>query len=156
MPTDTDALAIGRRFIAAIEARDFDGAIALLADDVRQVFPLSVDGSEAHGPIFTPKDEAAYYVRSLAGKFASLKWTNPDWTGSINGDRAFMEARGDAIVAHSGAPYHNTYITRFDVRGGLITEIREYANMGAYAKLGIEPAEQDMKAVERGLAATPQ
>lgn len=144
------AVTIARRFIEAIESRDFDGAVALLARDVRQGFPFSAAGSEAHGPIFEGIDEVEYYVRSLSNKFSALSWTDPDWTGSADGMRAFLEARGNAVVAHSGAAYHNTYITRFDIRDGLISEFREYTNMDTYAALGIPPTEKDVKAFERG------
>lgn len=151
MIAETGAVAIAKRFIAAIETRDFDAAIAFLANDVRQSFPFSAAGSESHGPIFDGKDEVEYYVRSLAGKFSYLIWEDPDWTASADGARAFLEARGKAVVAHSGKAYRNTYITRFDVRNSLIVEFREYTNMDTYIGLEIPPTDKNMKAFQRGL-----
>lgn len=150
--TNENALAVAQRFISAVENRDSDAAIATLAEDVRQVFALSADGSEAHGPIFEGYDEVAWYVGSMLEKFSALRWPNARWTAASDGHTAFMEARGDAVVAHSNAPYHNTYAIRFDVENGLIKQITEYTNMDTYVRLGIPVTDRDILAVERGLA----
>lgn len=68
---------------------------------------------------------------------------------SADGTRAFLEGRGDATVTQSGDRYSNVYVTRFDVKGGLIVRIAEYANVALYVSLGIEPSPTEIKAVER-------
>lgn len=63
-----------------------------------------------------------------------------------------MQARGDAIVRHSNAPYHNTYIVRFDVSNDRIVQITEYANPQTYVNQGIAPIEVELRAVEPAAA----
>jgi hypothetical protein len=53
------------------------------------------------------------------------------------------------VVAHSKAPYRNTYMIQFDVDDGLITQITEYANSELYVAQGIEPVEVEIRAVQR-------
>jgi ketosteroid isomerase-like protein len=145
----SDALAVAQAYVSAIETKDRDGVANVLADGVRHVFPIAVGAVEHPQAIFEGTDEVLAYIDSLFRKFASLRWPSPDWTVSHDGKRAFMQATGDAVVAHSRAPYHNTYMMRFDVDHGLITHITEYANSELYVAQGIEPVEVEIRAAQR-------
>jgi ketosteroid isomerase-like protein len=145
----SDALAVAQAYVAAVETKDRDGVASVLSDDVHHVFPIAVGAVEHPQAIFEGKDEVLAYVDSLFRKFDSLRWPSPNWTASNDGRRAFLQARGDAVVAHSKAPYRNTYMIQFDVDHGLITQITEYANSELYVAQGIEPVEVEIRAVQR-------
>ncbi|GGE93632.1 nuclear transport factor 2 family protein [Sphingomonas prati] len=150
--TDTNvrgALAIAQDYVRFIETGDRDGIARSLADNVEQIFPISVEASGDPMGIFSGKEEVVDYTYGLFRKFSGLWWPSPEWSESVDRKRAFFEARGSATVAHSGVPYSNVYITRFDVENGLITRIAEYANANLYVSLGIEPTPTEIKAVER-------
>ncbi|HTG39193.1 nuclear transport factor 2 family protein [Sphingomonas sp.] len=150
--TDTNnrgALAVAQDYVHFIETQDRDGIARLLADDVEQIFPIAADATGEPMGVFAGKDEVLDYTYGLFRKFSGLRWPDPDWSETADGRRAYMEARGSATVTHSGAPYSNVYVTRFDVENGLITRITEYANATLYVSLGIEPTPTEIKAVER-------
>ena len=145
----SDALAVAQAYVSAVETKDRDGVASVLADGVRHVFPIAVGAVEHPQAIFEGKDEVLAYIDSTFRKFESLRWPSPDWTGSEDGRRAFLEAKGDAVVAHSKAPYRNTYMFRFDVADGLITQITEYTSSELYVAQGIEPVEVEIRAAQR-------
>ncbi len=74
------------------------------------------------------------------------------WTVSADGRTVFLEARGDAVVEHSGAPYRNLYVMRFDIEAEGITRVVEYADGDLYMELGIPFTQVEIEAV----AATPE
>lgn len=150
--TDTDvrsALAVAQDYVRFIETEDREGIARSLDDNVEQVFPISVDPTGEPMGIFSGKEEVVDYTYGLFRKFSGLRWPNPDWSESTDRKRAYFEARGSATVTHSGLPYSNVYITRFDVENGRITRIAEYANATLYVSLGIEPTATEIRAVER-------
>jgi ketosteroid isomerase-like protein len=152
MSTNESALAVAQRYIGFVEARDKVSIAHLLDDNVRQIFPMAAGGYEGLQAVFEGKDEVLQYTYGLFEKFSLLAWPKPDWTGSDDGTRAFLQAKGDAIVAHSKAHYRNTYVVRFDVLDGRIVQMTEYANADLYMALGIEPREGEIRAVERAMA----
>src|ERR1700716_3338968 len=123
MFANRNALEIAKAYITAVENRDRNAIDGTLADDVQHVFPLAAGGAENLQALFLGKEEVLGYIDSLFAKFASLTWPGAEWTLSEDGTRAFVQARGDAIVRHSNAPYQNTYIVRFDVNNDRITKI---------------------------------
>jgi ketosteroid isomerase-like protein len=146
---DRSALAVARDYVRFIETADREGIAQSLADHVEQVFPIGSEPTGEPAGRFVGKQEVLDYTYDLFRKFSGLHWLNPDWTESSDGKRAFLEARGDAIVVHSGVHCSNVYIVRFDVEDGLIVRIKEYANGLLYVSLGIEPSPVELKAVER-------
>ena len=143
------ALEVAQDYIRCIETGDRDGIARSLAEDVKQIFPISSEATGEPQGIFVGKADVVDYTYGLFRKFSGLRWPNPDWTLSEDGRRAFLEGRGEATVTHSGAPYSHVYVTRFDVEDGLIVRIAEYANATLYVSMGIEPTETEMRAVER-------
>lgn len=143
------ALAVAQDYVRFIETEDREGIARCLADNVEQIFPIAADATGDPMGIFSGKEEVLDYTNGLFRKFTGLRWPDADWSESGDRKRAFLEARGSATVTHSGVPYSNVYITRFDVEDGLITRIKEYANATLYVSLGIEPTTTEMKAVER-------
>lgn len=142
-------LTIVQEFVRAIEVRDHAIIERSLAENVRQVFPMGSGGWEGLGAIFEGKAEVLEYTHGLFENFASLIWVHKVWTHSSDGSRVFLQAKSDCIVAHSKAPYRNTYVMRFDVADGQITQILEYAISELYVATGIPYSEALMRAVAR-------
>jgi ketosteroid isomerase-like protein len=148
----TNALEVAQTYIRAVESKDRDAVAATLADTVRHIFPISYEPVGHPQAVFEGKDEVLAYIDSLFRKFTSMRWPAPDWSASADGRRAFLEGKGDGVVAHSQAPYRNTYLMRFDVEHGRIVQVTEYANAAYYVSLQIPPAEVEVRAVERAAA----
>ena len=115
-------------FVAAVEQRDRATIERSLADDARQIFPMAGGGWTGIAAIFEGKEEVLDYTFGLFDGFSSLVWTNKAWTVGDDGATVFMEAKSEAVVAHSGAPYRNTYVMLTRVRGGKVVEHTEYFN----------------------------
>jgi ketosteroid isomerase-like protein len=145
------ALETVQAYIRAMERRDKEAVAETLAADVLHVFPVSGGPNEMAG-IFEGRDEVLGYFDAFAGKFRSLVWINKVWTESADGRTVFLEARGDAVVEHSGASYHNLYVQRFDVEAEKIVRIIEYADQNLYLAMGIPPTRLEADVV----AATPE
>lgn len=149
MSEKTAAVDIAMALIAAIERKDHAAVAATLADNVSKIFPYSPDNSGRPGAIFVGKEEVLAYYEAVFFKFDSLAWKDCEWTPSADGKRAFLQARGEIVVTHSKALYRNIYVNRYDVEGGRIVRMLEYANPAMYEDLGIKPAPVEIKAVER-------
>lgn len=146
------ALETVKTYVRGMEQQDKEAVAATLAENVLHVFPFSPGGAQPIMGIFEGHDEVMGYVDAFIGKFRSLVWTNKRWTESADGKTVFLEARGDAIVEHSGEPYRNTYVERFDLENGKIVRIFEYADIGLYVATEIVPTELEMRVVQ----ATPE
>lgn len=143
------ALTCAQDFQRFVEIRDKAGINRSLANHVRQVFPMASGGWTGLGAIYEGKDEVLAYYYGLLDKFDRLVWINPVWTVSADGSRVFMEAKSDAVATHSKASYSNTYVTRFDIKDGLITQIFEYAIAELFIALGTQPTETERRAIQR-------
>ncbi|WP_329088103.1 MULTISPECIES: nuclear transport factor 2 family protein [unclassified Streptosporangium] len=150
--TTPNALVIAQTYVRAVESKNRDGVAATLADTVRHIFPISYGPVEHPQAVFEGKDEVLAYIDSLFNKFSSMRWPAPDWTVSADGSRAFLEGKGDGVVAHSRSPYRNTYMIRFDLENGLIVRVTEYANSEYYVAQNIPPVEVEIRAAERAAA----
>lgn len=146
---DRGALEVAQEYVRFIETGDREGIERSLAEDVEQIFPISSEATGAPQGLFVGKQEVLDYTYGLFRKFEDLHWPDPEWTESADGRTAFLEGRGDATVTHSGQHNSNVYVTRFDVEGGQIVRIAEYANATLYESLGIEPTDTEIQAVER-------
>jgi ketosteroid isomerase-like protein len=146
------ALQTVQAYVHGMEQRDKAAVAATLAENVQHVFPFSPGGAQEIMGIFDGHDEVMGYFDAFVGKFRSLVWTGKRWTESADGKTVFLEARGDAVVEHSGESYRNTYVERFDVEDGKIVRIFEYADIGLYVGTGIAPTELEIQVVQ----ATPE
>ena len=142
-------LTIVQEFVRAIEVRDHATIARSLAEKVRQIFPMGSGGWGGLGAVFDGKAEVLDYTHGLFENFDSLTWVHKVWTPSSDGSRVFLQAKSDCIVAHSKAPYRNTYVMRFDVADGQITQILEYAVSELYVATGIPFTEALKRAVAR-------
>ena len=158
-----DALALAKENIAGIEAGDVDRVRRTLAADVSQLFMHTTltrtpDGARrivtgaASGfcvADFRGRDEVLAYTEGLIATLSPRIWRDSVWSVSSDGRTVFMRAEGDMAVAATGAPYRNSYVTRFDVRDGAIVAMVEYANAFLYAGLRQRPTRAQLKALLR-------
>jgi ketosteroid isomerase-like protein len=115
---------IVRRYIAAINAWDFDTKRTLLAPDVVFEMPFAPEGFQRR---FESADVYLAFARQameIVGD-ENLHDVHVETLASDPGE-AVCFYKGDMTIQASGAPYKNQYISRFTVRHGKITHFAEY------------------------------
>jgi ketosteroid isomerase-like protein len=159
------ALAIAQEFIRSVEAKDLDAVARTLAPDARQLFMHTRRTKTADGVAaiiagtkkalcvadVVGKDEILAYTKALLDKFTPLVWRDHEWTESKNGQQVFFQGSGDMVVARTGKKYRNNYVTRFDIEGGKIVRMAEYADAFMYAGLRIRPNGAEFRALLRAV-----
>lgn len=129
----TKNLATVQTFFDALEGHDVSKIDPLLADRVVEIIPLSLSGDPAPETTFDGKQAVMGYLTTIVNNFSRAALTNREYTASEDGQRVFLEAKGDLIVRGTETPYRNTYVFRFDFSGDKVVEIREYANPVTFA-----------------------
>ncbi|WP_067905206.1 nuclear transport factor 2 family protein [Nocardia vaccinii] len=159
------ALELARDFIDALHAKDLDAVAATLAADARQLFMHSprtktaddvvdIIGGRRKGFCVADvkgKAEILAYTKALFDKFTPLVWRDHEWTVSGRGNEVFFGGRGDMVVARTGKPYRNSYVTRFDIENGKIVRIAEYADAMQYAALRVRPNGAEFRGLLRAV-----
>ncbi|MEU4365390.1 nuclear transport factor 2 family protein [Promicromonospora sp. NPDC023987] len=158
-------LETAKEFIRAVEAKDIDAVEDTLREDAEQLFMHSnvVTSDQGAADIIagrrrglcvadvSGREEVLGYTRGIFDKFDPLVWRNHRWTGSPAGREVFFLGTGDMAVARTGAPYRNTYLTRFDVTDGKIVRMAEYGNVMLYARLGVRPNHAELRSLLRAV-----
>ncbi len=139
------ALETVQAYVRAMETRDKEAVAETLAADVMHIFPIA--GPAKVAGIFEGHDEVMGYFDGFDAKFRSIEFIDKRWTESADGNTVFLEARGDAVVEHSGTPYQNLYVERFDLKEGKIVRITEYADPNTYAAARIPPTPLEIDVV---------
>lgn len=164
-PAVRATLETAKEFIRAVEAQDIDAVARTLRDDAEQLFMHSTGVTSAEGVAdivagrrrglcvadVSGQEEVLAYTRALFDKFDPLVWRNHQWMISPDGREVFFHATGDMVVARTGMPYRNTYLTRFDVTDGKIVRMAEYGNVMLYARLGVRPNRAELRALLRAV-----
>jgi ketosteroid isomerase-like protein len=164
-PTTRSTLETAQEFIRAVEAKDIDAVEDTLRDDADQLFMHSnaVTSEQGVADIIagrrqgfcvadvSGRDEVLGYHRGIFDKFDPLVWRNHRWTVSPDGRDVYFFGTGDMVVARTGAPYRNTYLTRFDVSDGKIVRMAEYGNVMMYARLGVRPNRAEFRSLLRAV-----
>jgi len=164
-PTTRSTLETAKEFIRAVEAKDIDAVRDTLRDDVEQLFMHSsaVTGDEGVADIIvgrrsgfcvadlSGREEVLGYTRGIFDKFEPLAWRNHQWKVSPDGGDVYFSGTGDIIVARTGVPYRNTYLTRFDVADGKIVRMAEYGDVMMYARLGVRPNRAELRSLLRAV-----
>jgi uncharacterized protein len=120
--TTQDNSRIAKQFFECFDARDLDGALALLADDAQFRIPGKPSESPAAG---------AYDKKRLRRLFERILQNIPDGVRMTfksviaDGDMVALEMEGLGKLSN-GRVYNNEYVILFVIRGGLIREVREY------------------------------
>jgi len=164
-PTTRSALETAKEFIRAVEAKDIGAVDDTLRDDVEQLFMHSNAVTTDHGVVdivagrrrglcvadVSGRHEVLGYTRGIFDKFDPLVWRDHRWTVGADGREVFFLGTGDMVVARTGMPYRNTYLTRFDVTDGKIVRMAEYGDVLLYARLGVRPNRAELRSLLRAV-----
>ena len=119
-PSDATHAAIDR-FLASINARDFDAFRECLAPDVQ----FHMIGSTILSGSASGRDEMLAVVARV-GEYTDENFIRLDELDRIvSGDRGVLRSMGHARTK-DGRPYDNTYCHLFRVEDGVFTEFVEY------------------------------
>lgn len=147
MTTTTDtSLELAQRFITAFETRDPEAVLATLHEDATLTIRLHIDGSAAPWYVFDGEAHVRGYIQSVAEKFDHVAFLDQVWTVGHDGAHVFVETRGDILSSAEKLAYRNVYVFKFEVAGGKISQVTEYANPVTYANLGIENSDAESAA----------
>jgi ketosteroid isomerase-like protein len=122
MTTQDDNSRIAKRFFECFDARDLNGAFALLAGDAL----FRIPGKPAESP-----SAGAYDKNRLRRLFERILKNVPDGVRMTfksviaQGDMVALEMEGLGKLSN-GRVYNNEYVILFVIRDGLIREVREY------------------------------
>ncbi|GLU47107.1 nuclear transport factor 2 family protein [Nocardiopsis ansamitocini] len=164
-PATRTGLDVAKEFIRAVEAKDIEAVARTMADDARQLFMHTRGATTSDGVTdiiagrrravcvadVKGKSEVLAYTSALFDKFTPLLWRGHEWRVSPDGGELFFHGIGDMVVARTGRPYRNTYVTRFDIENGRIVLMAEYGNALMYAGLGVRPNGAEFRALLRAV-----
>lgn len=115
-----------RTLFERLSARDFDGVVALLDDDVEfdlayapEALPMPVRGRQAMHDLLT---------NVIGAMFDPFRIDITEIYLGEDDDVLVAEYRSEAKVKHNGRDYLNRYVGIFRFRDGQITFWREYHN----------------------------
>lgn len=121
------AVTLARQFFRAIQARDKEAMLPLLAEDFVLEVPYNVSGTNDLSDSWHGLEAASANFTKTWACIELVKYAELEITPCRDDNVAFAEALGDMRLAN-GRPYRNRYVFRFDTADGKILRIREYAN----------------------------
>lgn len=108
---------------AHLNARDYEAALGLVADDVLWEMPFAPPALRA--PF--NRERFGKLLRGWPAVFShGLTFSDVDITPMLDPDRIIVEFRGEAVMAATGQPYRNRYVGIFEFSDGRIVHAREY------------------------------
>jgi ketosteroid isomerase-like protein len=135
MTEQISTLAAAQAFVRSLEQRDLDIITPHLADGVVETVPLSMSGEPGPLVVFDGKEQVLGYLNTILDNFSQVVLRDAEYFVANDGGTVFMEAKGDLVQAGTDTSYRNTYVFKFELSGGSIDHIVEYANPVTYAKL---------------------
>jgi ketosteroid isomerase-like protein len=121
------AAELAQAYLVALQGKDKEGILSLLADDFTLEVPLNVSGTNDLSDSWRGHKAIAANYDVAFKEIEVLKYTDVEITAGQNGNVAFAEGRGIMTMAN-GRSYGNRYVFRFDLEHGKIKRIREYTN----------------------------
>jgi ketosteroid isomerase-like protein len=118
---------LGREYLRALQAKDKQAILAIIADDFALEVPLNTSGTNDLSDSWRGLEAANANYDTTFQIIEQLVYPDLDFTPGHNPDIAFAEGMGEMRMAN-GRPYRNCYIFRFDARDGKLWRIREYTN----------------------------
>jgi ketosteroid isomerase-like protein len=125
--TQPTAAALAKAYIEALQAKDREAILTLLADDFALEIPMDCSGANDLSDSWCGMDAARNNYDQAFRAIEILKYVDIEITAGKDDTVAFLEGMGRMRMAN-GRPYNNRYVFRFDTAGGKIRRIREYAN----------------------------
>lgn len=123
----TTAADLGRAYLEALQAKDRDAILSILADDFVLEVPCNVSGSNDFSDSWRGIDTASENYDETFRQIEVLEYTDVEIFAGKDDRVAFAEGLGVMKMA-TGKPYENRYVFRFDAENGKIKRIREYLN----------------------------
>lgn len=123
----TTAADLGGAYLEALQAKDRDAILSILADDFVLEVPCNVSGTNDFSDSWRGIDTASDKYDETFQQIEVLKYTDIEIFAGKDDGVAFAEGLGVMKMA-TGVPYENRYVFRFDVEDGKIKRIREYLN----------------------------
>jgi ketosteroid isomerase-like protein len=121
------AAELAEAYLAALQAKDKEAILAIVADDFELEVPCNVSGTNDFSDSWRGLEAAKAGWESAFREIEVLHYTDLEFTGGEDGKVAFAEGLGVMKMAN-GRPYENRYVFRFDLENGKIKRIREYLN----------------------------
>jgi ketosteroid isomerase-like protein len=125
--TESTAADLARAYLMALQAKDKQAILSILAEDFTLEIPCNLSGTNDLSDSWTGLTTADAKYEATFQKIKVLKYVDLEFSQSTDRSVAFAEGLGVMELAN-GNPYRNRYIFRFDVKDGRIQRIREYLN----------------------------
>lgn len=120
----TARIEIMKAIIAAWKAKDIDGVLSHLADDIVWHFAVAAE------PPIRGKDKARKFLQRFGTTAQDVKWRI--FSHLESGDLLFVEGV-DEFTTPDGATVATPYAGVFEFRGDLVTAWRDYVDVGVMA-----------------------
>jgi ketosteroid isomerase-like protein len=125
--TERSAEDLAKAYLVALQAKDKAAILSIVTDDFVLEVPMNTSGSNDLSDSWVGLEAASAGWDMAFSTIELLEYGELEITPGQDRNVAFAEGRGVMRMAN-GRPYENVYIFRFDVAGGRIKRIREYAN----------------------------
>jgi ketosteroid isomerase-like protein len=125
--TERSAADLAQAYLTALQAKDKQAILSILADDFTLEIPCNLSGTNDLSDSWSGLQVADAKYEATFRKIEVLKYVDLEFIQSVDRSIAFAEGLGVMKMAN-GNPYRNRYVFRFDVKGGKIKRIREYLN----------------------------
>jgi ketosteroid isomerase-like protein len=134
MTVNRIAAELAEAYLVALQAKDMDAMLALLAPDFTLEIPCNLSGTNDFSDSWTGLDNARTNYAQAFQMIEVLEYADVEITQAADPSVAFLEGRGVMRMAN-GNPYRNRYVFRFDVdlETGKIKRAREYVNPVTFA-----------------------
>lgn len=134
MAQNSTAAQLADAYLVALQAKDMDAMLALLAPDFTLEIPCNLSGTNDLSDSWRGLDNARPNYAQAFQMIEVLKYADVEITQAADPSIAFLEGRGTMRMAN-GNPYNNRYVFRFDVdlASGKIVRAREYVNPVTFA-----------------------
>ena len=123
--TERSAADLAQAYLTALQAKDKQAILSILADDFTLEIPCNLSGTNDLSDSWSGLQVADAKYEATFRKIEVLKYVDLEFIQSVDRSIAFAEGLGVMKMAN-GNPYRNRYVFRFDVKGGKIKRIREY------------------------------
>ena len=118
---------LGRAYLDALQAKDRDAILALLAEDFALEVPCNISGTNDLSDSWYGLEAARANYDLTFQTIDKLVYVDLEFTQGADPNVAFAEGMG-VMTMFNGNPYRNRYVFRFDTKDGKIRRIREYLN----------------------------
>ena len=125
--THRSAAELGEAYLTALQAKDRDAILSLLAEDFALEVPCNISGTNDFSDSWYGLEAARANYDLTFRKIEVLRYTELEFTPGEDPNVAFAEGLGVMKMAN-GRPYENRYVFRFDAENGKLKRIREYLN----------------------------